>query len=190
MKKIILFLCTMTLVGTSFQLNGQSQEDMKKWMDYMTPSDVHIMMAKWDGEWNEEIQFWMAPGATVQSMQAACVNKMVLGGRYQESKTTGSFMGMPFEGISTLGWDNARKVLVNTWVDNMGTGMIYMEGNWNDATKSAEFKGKSTDPMSGKSIDIRQVMKIVDDNTQVMEQYTMQDGKEFKSMEIKFTRKK
>ena len=80
--------------------------------------------------------------------------------------------------------------MVNTWVDNMGTGMIYMEGNWNDATKSAEFKGKSTDPMSGKSIDIRQVMKIVDDNTQVMEQYTMQDGKEFKSMEIKFTRKK
>ena len=51
---------------------------MKAWMDYMTPSDVHIMLAKSDGEWNEEINMWMAPGAPVQSMQAACVNKMIL----------------------------------------------------------------------------------------------------------------
>jgi len=100
-------------------------------------------------------------------------------------------MGMPFEGISTIGYDNARKILVNSWVDNMGTGMIYMEGVWNEATKSAEFKGKSTDPMTGTVLNIRQVMKIVDDNTQVLEQYTTPaDGKEFKSMEIKLTRKK
>jgi hypothetical protein len=191
MKKIILVLCAIIIAGTFFESKAQSPEDMKKWMDYMTPSDVHKEMAKWDGEWTEDIQMWMAPGAPPQSMQATCVNKMVLGGRYQESKTTGNFMGMPFEGISRTGWDNARKVLVNTWVDNMGTGMIYMEGSWNEATKSAEFKGKSTDPMTGKLTDIRQVMKIVDDNTQVMEQYsTPAGGKEYKSLEIKFTRKK
>jgi Protein of unknown function (DUF1579) len=191
MKKILLVLCITAFAGIFVQSNAQSQDDMKKWMDYMTPSDVHKMLAKWDGEWVEEIQIWMAPGTPPQAMQASCVNKMVLGGRYQESTTTGNFNGMPFEGVGTLGWDNIRKVMVNSWVDNMGTGMIYMEGKWNDATKTAELKGKSTDPMSGKSVDIRQVFKIVDDNTQLVEQYsTAQDGKEFKSMEIKFTRKK
>jgi len=191
MKKMFLVFCIIAITGIFFQSNGQNQDDIKKWMDHMTPSDVHKMLAKWDGEWVEDIQLWMAPGTPPQTMQASCVNKMVLGGRYQESKTTGNFNGMPFEGVSTLGWDNTRKVLVNSWVDNMGTGMIYMEGKWNEATKTAEFKGKSTDPMSGKSVDIRQVFKIVDDNTQVVEQFTTTpDGKEFKSMEIKFTRKK
>jgi len=191
MKKILMILGMIAAAGIFSQLNAQSQEEMKKWMDYMTPSDIHKEMAKWDGEWTEDIQMWMAPGAPPQTMQASCVNKMVMGGRYQEAKTTGNFMGMPFEGISTTGYDNVRKILVNSWVDNMGTGMIYMEGSWNEATKSAEFKGKSTDPMTGKVLNIRQVMKIVDANTQVIEQYTTPaDGKEFKSMEIKLTRKK
>ena len=191
MKKTLIILCMLATAGFFSLLNAQSQEEMKKWMDYMTPSDIHKEMAKWDGEWTQDIQMWMAPGTPPQTMQASCVNKMVMGGRYQESKTTGNFMGMPFEGISTIGYDNARKILVNSWVDNMGTGMIYMEGVWNEATKSAEFKGKSTDPMTGKVLNIRQVMKIVDDNTQVLEQYTTPaDGKEFKSMEIKLTRKK
>lgn len=191
MKKILLVLCSIIVAGTMSVLEAQSQEDMKKWMDYMTPSDTHKEMARWDGEWTEDIQMWMSPGAPVQTMQASCVNKMVMGGRYQESKHTGSFMGMPFEGVSTIGYDNARKILVSSWVDNMGTGIIYMEGSWNEATKSAEFKGKTTDPMSGKLLDTRQVLKIVDDNTQIIEQYTTPaGGKEYKSMEIKFTRKK
>jgi len=32
-------------------------------------------------------------------------------------------------------------------------------------------------------------MKMVDANTQIMEQYDMKDGKEYKAMEIKFIRK-
>jgi len=191
MKKILLVLCSMIVAGTFSFLEAQTQEEMKKMMDYATPSDIHKEMAKWDGEWTEDIQMWMTPGGPVQTMQASCVNKMVMGGRYQESKTTGNFMGMPFEGVSTIGYDNARKVLVSSWVDNMGTGIIYMEGKWNEATKSAEFKGNATDPMTGKAVQTRQVMRIVDDNTQIMEQYTTPvGGKEYKSMEIKFTRKK
>ena len=191
MKKVLMVFCSIIIAGIFSFLNAQSQEDMKKMMDYMTPSEIHKEMAKWDGEWTEDIQMWMAPGAPAQTMQASCVNKMVMGGRYQESKHTGNFMGMPFEGVSTIGYDNARKVLVSSWVDNMGTGMIYLEGTWNEATKSAEFKGKSTDPATGKMVDTRQVMKIVDDNTQIMEQYTTPvDGKEYKSLEIKLTRKK
>lgn len=168
---------------------AQTPDEMKKWMDYMTPSDVHKMLAASDGEWNLEIQMWMDPNAPAQSMKASCVNKMILGGRYQESINTGSFNGMPFEGLSLTGWDNARKIFVSTWIDNMGTGIMYLEGPWNDATKTMELKGKVTDPMTGQVTDVRQTLKIVDDNTQIMQQFGMKDGKEFKNMEIKFTRK-
>ena len=190
MKRITLTICVTLLTSFFLFSRAQSPDEMKKWMDYMTPSDVHKMMAKWDGNWNEEIQMWMDPNAPAQNMNASCVNKMVLGGRYQESLHTGDFNGMPFEGKSVTGWDNARKIFVSTWVDNFGTGIMYMEGTWNEATKTMELKGKMTDPMTGQQTDIREVMKMVDDNTQIMEQYGVKDGKEYKTMEIKLTRVK
>jgi hypothetical protein len=115
---------------------------------------------------------------------------MVMGGRYQQSTHTGTMMGKPFEGQGTLAWDNARKMFINTWIDNMGTGIMYMEGTWDDATKSATFKGKTYDPMNGKDMDIKQVWTAVDDNTQKLEMFTTQDGQEFKTMEIMLTRMK
>lgn len=36
---------------------------------------------------------------------------MIFGGRYQLSNYKGNFMGMPFEGMSIMGYDNAKKNL-------------------------------------------------------------------------------
>ncbi|MBS1654401.1 MAG: DUF1579 domain-containing protein [Bacteroidetes bacterium] len=190
MKKITLTMLAVILTAGYSFLQAQSQEDAQKWMDYMTPASMQQMMAKWDGDWNEEIKMWQTPGAPEQTMQATCTNKMILGGRYQEAKHEGNFMGMPFEGIGITGWDNARKIFVSSWIDNFGTGMMYMEGSWDADKKAMILKGKMTDPITGKQVDVRQVMTIIDDDTQLMEQYSMFQGKEFKSMEIKLSRKK
>jgi hypothetical protein len=115
---------------------------------------------------------------------------MILGGRYQESTNTGSFNGMPFEGISTVGYDNAKKKYVSTWVDNMGTGIMYLEGTWNNATRMGVFTGTAIDPMTGKECNIRQTLKIIDENTQEMEMFDNKMGKETKTMHIKLMRNK
>ncbi len=188
MKQITLLISSILLASFFMVGKAQSPEEMKKWMEYMTPSDVHKMMALSDGEWSEDILMWMDPNAPAQSMHTTGFNKMILGGRYQESVHSGEFNGMPFEGRSITGWDNARKIVFSTWIDNMGTGIVYMEGSWNEANKSIEMKGKMTDPMTGNMTDIREVLKFIDENNQVMEQYGVKDGKEYKSMEIKLTR--
>ena len=171
------------------QAQNDSAAMMKAWMTFMTPSEHHKMMAKWDGKWNEDITMWMAPGAPPTKSTAQCENRMILNGLYQESRHTGNFDGMPFEGISTTGYDNARKVFVSSWIDNMGSGMMQMEGTWDATAKAMVMKGTQTDPMTGKLIPVRETFKIVDDNTQVMEMFETKDGKERKMMEIKFTRK-
>ncbi len=164
---------------------------MKNWQAYMTPGDMHKMMASWDGTWNSEVTMWEKPGAPPQKSTGSTVNKMVLGGRYQESVNTGTMMGMPFEGHGTLGYDNTKKVFVSTWIDNMGTGVMNMSGPWDAATKSVALTGKETDPMTGKETDYKETFTVVDDNTQMMDMYGHgPDGKEFKMMEIKFIRKK
>jgi hypothetical protein len=168
-----------------------SATKMKNWQAYMTPGDMHKMMATWDGTWNSEISLWEKPGAPPQKSTGTAVNKMVLGGRYQETVNTGNMMGMPFEGHGTLGYDNTRKVFEETWIDNMGTGIMKMSGPWDAATKSVMLTGKAIDPMSGKEIDYKQSFSVVDNDTQLLTMYgNTPEGKEFKMMEIKYMRKK
>ncbi|HSN61831.1 MAG TPA: DUF1579 domain-containing protein [Ferruginibacter sp.] len=165
---------------------------MKNWMAYMAPGDVHKMIASWDGTWDGEVTMWQAPGAPPQTSKSTAKNKTIFGGRYQVSNHTGNMMGQPFEGMSTLAYDNAKKVFISTWIDNMGTGIMTMQGPWDESTKSISFTGKSVDPSSGtgKEMDIRETVRIIDDKTQTMEMYGPgPDGKEFKMMEIKFTKK-
>jgi hypothetical protein len=164
---------------------------MKAMMDYGTPGEMHKMLAKSDGNWTEDITFWMDPSAPAQKMTASCTNKMVLNGLYQQSVHTGSFNKMPFEGHSTVGYDNAKKVFFSSWIDNMGSGIQNLEGTWDDATKTLTMKGKETDPMSGKDMDVRETMTMNDDNNQKIEMFKPgPDGKEYKCMEIALKRKK
>jgi hypothetical protein len=115
---------------------------------------------------------------------------MILGGRYQQSTHKGTFEGMPFEGMSIVGYDNAKKKFYSTWVDNMGTGIMYLEGTYDPATKTTTYTGKQVDPMTGQDMEIRETFTIVDDNTHMLTMYmTAPGGKEFKTMEIRFTRK-
>jgi hypothetical protein len=164
----------------------------KNWMAYMTPSKEHALMASWDGTWNGEVTVWMKPGGEPSKSTTVATNKMILGGRYQLSNHKGNFGGMPFEGMSTLAFDNVKKIFMSTWMDNMGTGIMTGEGNWDESTKSITLKGKVMDPGMGKDVDYREVLTVIDNDHQRLEMFgqNSKDGKEFKSMEILYTRKK
>src|SRR5829696_3935456 len=165
---------------------------MKTMMEAATPGPQHAMLAKSNGEWMAETSMWWTPEGKAETSLATCTNKMLFDGRYQQSTFKGDFGGMPFEGTSTTGYDNAKKVFFSTWIDNMGTGIMNMEGTWDDATKTINFKGKMVCPANGKECEMRETYKIVDDNTHLMEMYgpDMKTGHEFKSMQIKFVRKR
>jgi hypothetical protein len=114
-----------------------------------------------------------------------------MNGLYQMGDFSSTMMGMPMTGHSTMAYDNAKKKFVLTWIDNMGSGIIYMTGTYDEATKTLELKGKQTDPITGKDTDIRQVNKYIDADNYTMAMYGPgMDGKEMKFMEGTFKRKK
>ena len=190
MKKTLVISSMLFAAFCSYaQTPADGEATMKAWQAFMTPGEEHKMLAKSNGTWNEDMTMWMAPGAPAEKSTAVAENKMILNGLYQQSTHTGNFGGRPFEGIGTTGYDNGRKIFISTWVDNMGSGIMYMEGSWDAATKTINMKGTQTDPMTGKSMAIRETLKIVDDNTQLMEMFEVKNGKEWKMMEIKLTRK-
>jgi len=187
MKKLLLI--TLTAI---FSFGAQAQDDasMKAWMDYATPGDMHKMLGKYNGHWTANTKMWMDPSQPPMESTAEVTTDMYMGDRYQKSAFNGSMMGMPFQGESVTGYDNARKIFFHTWIDNMGTGMMYGEGTWNNATKSIEFKGMTTDPMTKAQMPFREVVKYTSDDSYTFEMYNTYAGKEYKSMEITYTRKK
>jgi hypothetical protein len=188
MKKILVVLCSIMLQFSVSAQDGTAEQ--KAFMDYATPGPMHAMLAKRNGNWTQQISFWMKPGAEPMKWTSTAVNEMIMDGRYQRTTATGSFMGMAFSGMSITGYDNAKKIFFTTWMDNMGTGIMYGEGDWNDAKKCIVFKGKSIlDPQVKKEVPYRTVITFIDDNHQKMEMFvTDKAGKEFKSMEMLSTR--
>jgi hypothetical protein len=164
---------------------------MKAWQEYMTPGDMHKWMAKTNGTWEGEVSQWMDPKAPPTKAKATNVQSSALGGRYVIGKFTSTMMGMPFEGMSTMGYDNAKKMFTSTWMDNMGTGIVHLSGTYDETTKTLNLKGHQTDFLTGKDSDIREEMTMIDNDSYNLVMYgTGMDGKEAKFMEGVFKRKK
>lgn len=164
-------------------------EEQKVWMEYMTPSWGHEFLAKGAGEYTFVSKLWMMPDTEPTVSEGVAKGEMILGGRYLQMHHSGEMWGMPFEGISLEGYDNAKKAFISTWIDNMGTGIMYATGNYNEENKTLTYNGTYCDPMDGKDKPFKQIGRFTEDNTLVLEMYMEVEGTEFKNMEITFTKK-
>lgn len=181
------FICTFSM--TKAQEMDQAAM-MKAWQNFMTPGDMHKLMMNWEGTWEAEVLSFMDPAAPPQKSTATNTVSSVFNGLYQVSELTGNIMGMPFHGRGTLAYDNAKKVFINTWIDNLGSGIIYMTGTWDAESKTLHLKGIQTDPMTGGDAPIREELKVIDENTQHLTMYGPgMDGGETKFMEATYKRK-
>jgi hypothetical protein len=132
----------------------------------------------------------MMPGSEPMETEGTAVGKMIMGGRYLVVNHSGNVMGMPFEGMSLEGYDNAAEKFVSIWVDNLGTGVAYSEGHFKEESGLLVYEGSMTDPMTKEAAWFKQTMKIVDDNNLYFEMFMKAPyGTEFKNMEISFTKK-
>ena len=193
MLKLIYSFTIAFLFATSFSFLYCQQEDdqaeqMKIWTDYMTPGPMHEMLAKSVGEWKTISKFWMDPAGDPMVVEGTGKTEMILGGRYQKMTSYSTMMGMETEGISTVGYDNATEEFTMTWIDNIGTGTAIAKGKYDESTNSIIMNGTMVDPMSKQEMNFKQIFKFMDDDHHLLEMFLDYNGKEFKSMEIEFTR--
>ena len=163
---------------------------MKTMMEVGTPGPEQALLAESDGSWKAETTMWMEPDSPPMTSTGTVINKMIMGGRYQEMTFKGDMMGMQFHGSSIIGYDKARKVWTSSWIDNMSTGIMNMDGVMDEATKTITYTGKMLCPANGQMCDTKEIVKMIDSKTQIMEMYgpDMKTGKSYKNMEIKLTR--
>ncbi len=190
---LLLVLLIFTISIFSFaqeegEMEGMDQQAMMEaWQKSMTPGPMHEMMASRVGEWKSEVTMWMDPSQPPTTSVGTSVTESLLGGRYFQTTHTGNFMGMDMTGIELSGYDNVKKEFFSTWIDNFGTGIMYLTGSYDEATKTFTYSGPTVDPM-GMEYNVRETVQIVDNDTHLFEMYMDLGGQEIKSMEIKFTR--
>lgn len=156
---------------------------------WMQTTKEHEALKKNVGEWDVAMKYWMAPGAPPMDMQGQAKMKLILGGKYVRQDFSGNFGGMPFAGIGISGFDTVDKKHTSLWLDNMSPVMMTSIGEEKDG--KLEYKSKGVNQMSGKKQDERQVLVWDGDDKFMMTFYAPgPDGKESKSMELTYTRKK
>ena len=175
-------------------------EMMKQMMELSKLNDNHKLLGSLAGSWTNTVKMWMNPDPSAPPIQSSgtAMRKPIMGGRYYEGDFTGK-MKMPgpdgkmkemdFKGMSIEGYDNAKKKFFATWIDNMGTGTIVMEGDYDPAAKAFTYTAEE-EMIPGMKMKVREVVKIVDENHHTLEWFEDRGGKEVKTMEIDYTRKK
>jgi len=159
-------------------------------IEFFTPGPMHRWLASFTGTWEADVISYMDP-TKPDTSKLTQTYSMILNGLYQEAKLTGTMMGMPFEGRSLNGFDNAKKKFQTTWMDSFSSGFTYMTGDYDSTSKTLNLKGTQSNPSTGVDMGIREVMKIIDIDTYTLTMYgDAPGGKEIKFMEGIFKRKK
>jgi hypothetical protein len=172
------------------KMSPEEQAAWEAWMKYAAPGPQHKLLEPFVGSWNVATTMWSVPGAPPMTSTGTSEVAWVLGGRYIQEKVKGEMMGQPFEGMGCTGYDNFKKRFVGTWMDTMGTMMLTSTGEADSTGKVFTYSSTMDDVVSGKPMTVREVVRVVDHDKHVFEMYGPDpSGKEFKTLEMVYTRK-
>ena len=120
----------------------------------MEPVEQHRMVLTGVGEWEGNV-FMTVPGMP-EPMQMPCTESVKAVGKFWTvSEFSGNFGGVPFNGISQIGYDTTKKKYVGTWLDNQHPHMSIMEGDWDAEKNAIVMHYDQFDTMSGTFLKMR-----------------------------------
>jgi len=173
------------------QSKQDQQKAMEAYMKMMATNENHAHLGMFAGEWNMTSKAWMMPGQAPETSQTTAQGEMILGGRFLKMNYKGTMFGQPFEGVQIVGYDNMKKKYITFWIDSSSTAFFLTEGTRDEASKTMTETGVWPDPMTGGTMKVKGITKMVSPDEFTYEMYMVgPDGKEFKSLENRAVRKK
>jgi hypothetical protein len=119
------------------------------------------------------------------------MRKMILGGRFLYEDYEGHVLGKPYRGTSLTGYDQAKNAYTAVWVDSISTGIMATTGTGDSTGKAFTFNGAYRDPIAGRMRRTRATLRLINKDAYVIEMsFIEDDGKEFKTLEIDYKRRR
>jgi hypothetical protein len=201
MRKLAGLMCTVVAIALMVPLASaqtgkqpppmtpEQKAEMDAYMKAGTPGAPHQALAASAGNYDLKLRSWQAAGAPAMEETGTATRSMTLDGRVLVEDVSSSMMGSPFTGHGMMGYDNVTGKYWSTWNDSMSTGLMVSEGTC-DSQKNCTFTGHWNDPVKKTPVKARMTTRWTSPTTEVFEMYAPgKDGKEFKMMEITYTKK-
>lgn len=170
---------------------GWTEADMQACVEAGTPGPMHQFLAEGVGTWTGKVKHWMAPGTEPMTSECTSTITSMMDGRFVRCEIAGDMPGMgPFSGFGIYGFDNVSKKFQSTWVDNCGTGMMVGTGDLSTDAKTLSWSFNYHCPVTKKPVVMREIERRTGKDSHTLEMFgpDIKTGKEFKMMEIHFTR--
>lgn len=176
--------------GEAPPMTPEQQAMMEAYQKAGAPGAPHQALAAQAGTYDARVKSWHEPGGAPVEEPGTAKRSMILDGRVMLEEFSGSMMGAPFTGHGTFGYDNVSGKYWSNWNDSMSTGVMVSGGSC-DAQGACTFIGSWNDPITKGPVTARMTSRWTSPDVQVFEMHGPgPDGKEFKMMEITYTRRK
>ncbi len=177
-------LCHASLRADDAELSPQDLE--AQIMALGVPGEEHELFQPMVGNWTTE-NLMFVPGADEPiASEGAAEFKLILDGRFLVQQFEGEFAGMPFNGYGLSGYDRAQEKYVGFWTDSFSTGLMTIEGSYDEETK--EMTEFGTFPIPGGEMRTKTVTRWLNDDQFHFTMYMLEGDSETKNLEITYTR--
>jgi hypothetical protein len=175
--------------GTTSPLAISADNPHAPWLKAHQPRIEQVELSKlFVGEWNATATTWTTPGATPVSTNGLATFYPTMNGRFVASDFEGTLRQRPFRSTGFFGFNNAENRYESVWVDSDNTGVQFFTGT-RTSTNTFTWNTSTTDPVTGQPKTIRAVTTLNgrDRITHTVFE-TLSGGKEFKALEIAYSR--
>jgi len=152
------------------------------------PTKEHEALKQFAGEWDVTGKASLPNGESMET--SGTESARMIGDFWVMGEHKANFMGMPFTGIMTLGYDAVQKKYVGTWVDSSNGHMWKYVGSFDEAGKVLTLDTEGPCPMKNNQIvKMQDVVEMKDANTKVVTSRMLDDGKWVQMMQMTGKRK-
>ena len=175
------------------QLTPDEQAVMNAMQECSVIGENHKLLENHIGKWTGTMKWWMTPESQPMESSFNAESKWELDKHYIHSTAEGQMMpGETFQGVGYMGYDNAEKKYFTTWFDNTCTGLMVAKGTFDPAKKTFTYTSSGFCPLAKKEVTFHMTEKWTDNDHYTLEMTGpwYKTGKDFKNMEITYTRAK
>lgn len=133
--------------------------------EMVTATAEHKMVMKSVGSWEGTMSMHMG---VPEPTKAPCTEVITaVGDLWVTTRFEMDFMGMPFSGASSMGYDPEKEMFVGTWIDSMTPRLTIMEGKFDEEKNAIVMHYEMPDHETGEMMEVRSESVHGDDSYSV-----------------------
>ncbi len=168
--------------------DAAAQEMTPEQLAFYMPGEHHKLLDVFVGSWDATVEMAGPDGA--MSMPGSMEARLVMGGRYLQQDFKADMMGMPFEGMSLMGYDGLGKVFESIWIDNSTTDLTTSTGFAAPDGVNFTMLSEEVDQATMTKREVEQRTRVVSRDEIVYEHWSVgADGTQMKTLTVTYKRK-